>query len=60
MSVKIAKVTRKIAPDQLPYIDAIVANMISQAKDRAQQEGGVLTPQTTVKIVVEQEFLNGN
>lgn len=60
MVVKIAKVAKQIGPADLPHVDRIVRNMIEQAKDRAVQEGGVLLPDTSVKIVVEQEFTNGH
>ena len=60
MSAKIAKVSKKVGPADLPHIDHIVTNMIRQAQDRAIQEGGVIFPNTTVKIIVEQEFTSGD
>lgn len=58
MATKIVKVARKVGPTDIQHIDLIVANMIEQARDRAVQEGGVITPHTTVKVVVEQEFIS--
>ena len=60
MAIKIVKIAKQIGPADLPHVDRVIHNMIEQAKDRAVQEGGVLLPDTSVKIIVEQEFTNGH